>query len=287
MSIRRAPRVGFALNIVPKWRARVDLARMLTRQLSKRFAEIRLYPGHLFRNSVLLVTLNAEKFVVLVREDKYKYSGHNDRMWQILISPYKFRSPAVCFPEDEQERYAKDLMAISKEVHAVLFRTPTIGRLRWWFVGWDVNQSGVRTPAELPWHVDAAKRPGVETYPSTESAAAIPFARRAIAVTARTLARHAWMTTSIDVTVDENHILTTGALTSSIGSCKHAFIYEGKSHDAVLKWGSRSFRSIPYTLEIDGSLVVTSRVHVSNWWARYWPLAAGLAIGALAYVLQR
>lgn len=122
---------------------------------------------------------------------------------------------------------------------------------------------------------------------STESADTIPFAHRAVAVTARTLARHAWMTTSIEVTVDENHILTTGALTSSIGSSKQAFIYEGKSHDAVLKWGSRSFRSIPYTLEIDGSLVETSRVHVSNWWARYWPLAAGLAIGALAYVLQR
>ena len=287
MSIRRAPRVGFALNIVPKWRARVDLARMLTRQLSKRFAEIRLYPGYLFRNSVLLVTLNGEKFVVLVREDKYKYSGHKDRMWQILISPYKFRSPAVCFPEDEQERYAKDLMAISKEVHAVLFRTPTIRRLRWWFVGWDVNQSGVRTPAELPWRVDPAERPDAESRLSTESAATAPFAHRAILVTARTLARHAWMTASIDVSINANRILTTGALTGITGSSKQTFIYEGKSHDAVLKWGRGSFRSIPYDLEIDGSLIETSRVHVFNWWARYWALAAGLAIGALAYVLQR
>lgn len=48
-------------------------------------------------------------------------------------------------------------------------------------------------------------------------------------------------------------ILTTGVLTSSIGSSKQAFTYEGKSHDAVLKWGGRSFRSIPYTLEIDGA----------------------------------
>lgn len=105
-------------------------------------------------SSVLLVTLNGEKFVVLVREDKYMYPGHKDRMWQILISPYRFRSPAVCFPEDEQERYAKDFMAISKEIHAVLARTPGIARLRWWFVGWDVNQPGVRTPAELPWRLD-------------------------------------------------------------------------------------------------------------------------------------
>lgn len=100
--------------------------------------------------------------------------------------------------------------------------------------------------------------------------------------------RHkAWMTTSIDVSVDGNHVLTTGALTSISGICQRTFTYEGYSHAALLKWGGRSFRSIPYTLEIDGSLVETSRVHVSNWWARYWPLAAGLAIGALAYVLQR
>lgn len=124
-------------------------------------------------------------------------------------------------------------------------------------------------------------------FTSTESAAALSLAHAAIAVTSRTLARHAWMTASIDVSVDGNHILTTGALTGITGSSKQTFIYEGKSYDAVLKWGSRSFRSIPYTLEIDGSLFETSRVHVSNWWARYWPLAAGLAIGALAYVLQR
>lgn len=158
MSIKKAPRVAFGLNIVPKWRARVDLARMMTRQLSKRFGHIPLYPGYLFfNNSALLVTLNGEKFVVLVREDKSKYPGPKDRMWQILISPYKFRSPAVCFPKDEQERYAKDLMVISNEVHTVLSRTPGISRLRWWFVGWDFNQPGVRTPAELPWRMDASE----------------------------------------------------------------------------------------------------------------------------------
>lgn len=124
-------------------------------------------------------------------------------------------------------------------------------------------------------------------FASTESKDGIPFACPAIAITARTLPRHAWMTAAIDVSVAGNHILTTGALTSIIGSSKQTFIYEGKSHDAVLKWGSRSFSSISYTLEIDGFIVETSRVHVSNWWARYWPLAAGLAIGALAYVLQR
>jgi hypothetical protein len=68
------------------------------------------------------------------------------------ITPSKFPVPGNGFPEVEQERYAKDLMVISNEVHAVLTRTPGVTRLRWWFLGWDVSKPGVRTPAELPWH---------------------------------------------------------------------------------------------------------------------------------------
>jgi hypothetical protein len=99
------------------------------------------------------VTLNGEKFIVLVRENKYP--GNKVRMWEIMINPYRFPTPSERFPEDEQERYAKDLMTLSDEVHAVLTRTPGITRLRWWFVGWDVTKPGVQTPAELPWHIDA------------------------------------------------------------------------------------------------------------------------------------
>ena len=124
---------------------------------------------------------------------------------------------------------------------------------------------------------------------STESADAIPFQAGAIAVTARTLARHAWNRMSMDVSVNGTHILTTGALKTVSGSYKQTFVYEGQSHQAVLMWGRRSFRFIPYTLEIDRSFVETSRVYVFNWWGRYWPLAAfaaGLALGALVHWLQ-
>ena len=152
MSLTRAPRVGFGLQIEPKWRARVDLARMMTRQLSKRFGYVRLYPGYLFRNSVLVVTFNGDKFHVVVRENKYP--GNAVRMWDIMINPARFPITSERFPEDEQERYAKDLLVISNEIHAVLNRTPGITRLRWWFLGWETNKPGVRTPAELPWHID-------------------------------------------------------------------------------------------------------------------------------------
>lgn len=156
MSIKRAPRVGFGLQIVPKWRARVDLARWLTRQLSKRFGQIPLYPGFFFRASILVISLNNKKFHVRVRENKYP--GNTMRMWEIGVNP------SIFFPvlgerlaENEQERYAKDLLAISNEIHAVLTKTPEVTGLRWWFAGWDVKKPGVPTPAKLPWRIDASE----------------------------------------------------------------------------------------------------------------------------------
>lgn len=156
MSVKRAPRVGFGLELRPKWRARVDLARYMTRKLSKRFADVRLYPGYVFRASVLVVNLNGERFFIAVRKDKYR--GNTGSMWDILINPSRFPEPGKRFPEDEQEKYAKDLRLISNEIHAVLARTPGVTRLRWWFFGWDVNKPGVRTPSQLPWLVDVPDR---------------------------------------------------------------------------------------------------------------------------------
>jgi hypothetical protein len=86
-----------------------------------------------------------------VRENKYP--GNTVRMWEIAISPFRFSRPSERFPEDEQDRYAKDLLVISNEIHAVLARTPGVSRLRWWFVGWDVKNPGVPTPAKLPWRI--------------------------------------------------------------------------------------------------------------------------------------
>lgn len=188
--------------------------------------------------------------------------------------------------------YAKRLLAAKNPASLLrrIYAAESIILWPLWLVGYKGGR-GVKKGADncdrwVAWARDYVAKHSAQ-FTSTESADAILFARRAIAITARTLARHAWMTALVDVSVAGNRILTTGALTNISGSSKQTFAYEGKSHDAVLKWGSRSFRSIPYTLEIDGSLVETSRVHVANWWARYWPLGAGLAIGALAYVLQR
>lgn len=154
MSINRTPCGGFGLQIEPKWRARIDLARMMARQLSKRFGHIRLSLGLFFRVSVLVVNLNGEKFLVGIRENKHP--GHTVRIWEIWVSPSRFPLASDHFPEDEQDRYAKNLMVISNEIHAVLSQTPGVTRLRWWFAGWDRTRPGVRTPRELPWPKDSA-----------------------------------------------------------------------------------------------------------------------------------
>jgi hypothetical protein len=121
-------------------------------QLSKRFGRVQLYPMYLLTVSQLVVTVNAERFIIAIF--KMKSSGKWVGTWQISISPYRFPRPAKRYPEDEEERYAKDLSVISNEVHAVLARIPGIERLRWWFVGWESGKPGVRTPRELPWHAD-------------------------------------------------------------------------------------------------------------------------------------
>lgn len=161
MSKKKVPWAGFGLQIVPKWRARIDFARMMTRQLSKRFGRILLAPGFFFRASVLAVDLNGEKFLIGIRENKSL--GNPERMWEIWVGPSRFPVPSDHFPEDEQEKYAKDLMIISNEIHAVLTRTPGVTRLRWWFTGWDVTKPGVRDPRELPWNVDVSESSDVES----------------------------------------------------------------------------------------------------------------------------
>jgi hypothetical protein len=152
MSIKRAPRVAFSLNLVPRWRARVDLAKAMKLQLSKRFGRIQLYPFYLYTVSLVVLTVSGERFLIVVR--KMKTSGIWVGTWEISINPWRFPFPARRFPEDEEQRYANDLFVISNEVHAVLARSPGVERLRWWFVGWESGRPGVRTPAELPWHAD-------------------------------------------------------------------------------------------------------------------------------------
>lgn len=122
-------------------------------------------------------------------------------------------------------------------------------------------------------------------FASSQTPGEVPIERDAIAVTARTLSQHAWMVVSIDVSIDGEHILTTGAIKADSGSSKQGFTYGGRSHEAVLIWGKRSPRSVPYTLEIDGCAAEISRARISNWWTQYWVFAATFTVAALWFLL--
>lgn len=159
--LKKAPRAAFGLKMVPKWRGHIDLARWMTRQLSKRFGRILLsHSVDFFRVSGLSINLNGQRFLVGI--SRHKAPGDTLIMWQIQINPAQFPVPSKRFPKDEQERYARDLLLISQEIHALLIRAPGVAGLRWFFEGWDVEKPGVRTPAELPWHGEGLEPTGAE-----------------------------------------------------------------------------------------------------------------------------
>jgi hypothetical protein len=99
-----------------------------------------------------------------------------------------------------------------------------------------------------------------------------------IQVTSRIISRYAWTTASIDVLVAGESILSTSGVKKVTGGTSASFDYEGTSHRAVLNWGAGSLRSFPFKLEIDGLLIASSRVPVSNWWMAWWPLTTTTAV---------
>lgn len=95
-----------------------------------------------------------------------------------------------------------------------------------------------------------------------------------IEVTSRIVARYAWTTASIEVSVNGRTVLRSGGVMKIAGDSAASFEYAGMSHQATLSWGRASFRSFPFRLEVDGELIADSCVRTSNWWLAYWPVAA-------------
>lgn len=151
-SIQRVPRVGFGLEQQPARRARREIAGMLERHLSKRFGPVRSFRRYFLPVSLLMLNVNGNNFVASIARERLK--GQDDGEWCVAVNPLDYPVPKKNLPEDEERKYARDLMLISDEIQTLLTNTPGVTRLRWFFEGWDVDKPGVRDPAELPWHVD-------------------------------------------------------------------------------------------------------------------------------------
>lgn len=78
--------------------------------------------------------------------------------------------------------------------------------------------------------------------------------------------RYFWMTSSIDVYLDNECILRTGGQLNLTGSVSTTFNSGGSSHQAQLQWGNSRWYRFPYQLRIDGVLVDESLVPVENKW---------------------
>ncbi len=83
-------------------------------------------------------------------------------------------------------------------------------------------------------------------------------------VRARCVPRYFWTTSSIDVFLDGQCILSTGGQLKLTGSYSSNFHYAGADHVAELSWGTSSWFGFPYQLKIDGAPVADSRVQIEN-----------------------
>jgi hypothetical protein len=97
-------------------------------------------------------------------------------------------------------------------------------------------------------------------------------------VRSRVVGRYAWMTATIDVTVDDIVVLRTGGVLKAVGRSAEAFEFRGSSHTAEINWGLGWGPSFPFDLKMDGTSIKKSRVPVENWYFAYWPFLAALGL---------
>jgi hypothetical protein len=104
-----------------------------------------------------------------------------------------------------------------------------------------------------------------------------------ICVSARQIARYAWTTASIDVTVDDKVVLRTGGVLAATGRCTGEFEFRGSSHNAEIIWGIGWDPRFPSSYNLMASRLKNLGVPVKNWWFAYWPFLVAL----IALVVRR
>lgn len=103
-----------------------------------------------------------------------------------------------------------------------------------------------------------------------------------VRVSARVVPRYAWLTTSIDVAVDDRTVLRTGGVLKVVGVRSEAVNLAGAQRQMELSWGRFTGGSFPFSLAIDGAVVLESRVAAPYWWLAFWPYAALAALLGIA-----
>jgi len=153
----RAPRAAFELAPGPSAMVRRRLALTLKQHLSRTTRPILHLNRFLFLFPMTSLTVASEgcKIVVFIRP--HKRSESTPKRWHIIVDPLLRPGALEKLPIDEREKWHRNLLRVSSEVHAALVGVSGIARLRWFFDGWDPKQPGVSTPAELPWHANVLR----------------------------------------------------------------------------------------------------------------------------------
>lgn len=163
----RMPRAMFSLDSPRGRAARNTLPNMLARQLSEKFDTIEVFPRTMFSVACLKFKVNRVDFVVRIGQKKARERRIGE--WFVAVDPFDVPAPLASLSRNEQVEYAKDLRLISDDIHAVLVAMSGVSRLRWFVDGWESGKPGVRTPADLPWHLgirDLCGAAGLLGYPS-------------------------------------------------------------------------------------------------------------------------
>ena len=92
-----------------------------------------------------------------------------------------------------------------------------------------------------------------------------------VTVTARVVPRYAWQTTSIDVAVNGRTVLQTGGVLKVVGVHTESVEVAGAQHRIELSWEKFADGAFPFSLRIDGAVVLESRVRPTNAWVALWP----------------
>ena len=103
-------------------------------------------------------------------------------------------------------------------------------------------------------------------------------------VTAHLVPRYAFMTASIDISLEGTPILKTGGVLKFVGGHVAGFERNGRLHSVEASWGKAAPTYFPVKVAVDGQLVMEAPVRISNWWLVYWPWL--ILLGVLAWRLH-
>jgi hypothetical protein len=212
-TLQRMPRVMFSLDLPRGRRRRNTLPKVLARQLSEKFGTIEVFPRTILSLSCLKFKVNRFDFVVRIAQRKAQ--GARNGEWFVAVDPFDAPAPLANLSRDEQIEYARDLRLISDGVHAVLVAMPGVTRLRWFVDGWESEKPGVRTPAELPWHLGIPELCGAAGLPGFPSPSFSTVRSSRLSRTLMFVQRHPSLVSLLGGTIVL--IRVAGALVAAIG----------------------------------------------------------------------